>query len=184
MKTEAKASLLIRSLLRNQSLSEHIVLPKDSDPISSDRVLVELDDGRRPMAELLHTMFEGWIQHEEDLKADEQAQIEESMIKVCGGDQMAGCLLALFSHWSNDVSSIAAHYGIVLARRQPDGTLLHDDGTVDTLCKGGVLEIVYIGPAPSREHYWHKGQWNAPDEFKDGLDAPVDQDAARAEGGI
>jgi hypothetical protein len=67
----------------------------------------------------------------------------------------------VFGHWSNDVVDCAAHYGLTLARKQPDGSLLHADGTIDTLMAGGDLVVVDIDPAPSLEHYWYAGKWNA-----------------------
>lgn len=120
--------------------------------------------------QLLHTMFTGWILHEASYEQRTDSRIEatrspeDAMIEACGGDEQLANLLCLFSHWSNDVTSVAAHYGLTLARRQPDGTLLHPDGTVDTLIKGGVLEIVKIEPAPAPNYYWHEGRWNAPKE--------------------
>lgn len=128
------------------------------------------------MRELLEKMLRGWVLYESEQATSEQEkqpspELEEVMTRICGGNQLEGHLLTLFGHWSNDIISMAAHYGLALARRQPNGDLLHDDGTVDTLLKGGKLEIVEIEPAPSLDHYWYKGQWNAPDP--DGKDFAV-----------
>jgi hypothetical protein len=111
------------------------------------------------MKELLRTMFEGWILRDQEGE-DPSRTSEECMTKACGGDELKGHLLTLFGHWSNDIVSLAAHYGIGLARKQPDGSLLHEDGTVETLLAGGVLTIIDVPPAPSPEHYWHAGAWH------------------------
>lgn len=122
-----------------------------------------------PMRDILETMFRGWILHEASYEHRTQSTIEairspeDAMAEACGGDRLAGELLCLFGHWTNDVTSIAAHYGLALARRQPDGTLLHDDCAVDTLMRGGVLEIVNIAPPPTPEHFWHAGAWTLPE---------------------
>lgn len=119
--------------------------------------------------ELLRMMFHGWVLREASMEQRTEHTLEatrseeDAMAEACGGDKLMGELLVLFGHWSNDIVSIAAHYGLGLARRQPDGTLLHDDSTVDTLMKGGKLEIIEVPPAPSREHYWHAGKWNLMD---------------------
>lgn len=128
------------------------------------------------MRDLLEKMFRGWILLEQSYVervggGTYTRTQEDCMVEACNNNVLEGHLLTLFGHWSNDVISLAAHYGLALARRQPDDTLLHDDGTVDTLLKGGKLEIVYIDPAPTPEHYWYKGQWNAPDP--DGKDFAV-----------
>lgn len=113
------------------------------------------------MKELLTQMFTGWILREQEGEMPDRF-IEECMVEACGGDELRGHMLVLFGHFSNDIISLAAHYGIGLARKQPNGTLLHADGTIDTLLKGGELTIIEVPPAPSRQHYWYKGQWNEP----------------------
>ena len=121
---------------------------------------------RHQMKSLLRTMFEGWclLDVEQQTGAQLILSPEECMANVCNGDHLKGELLTVFGHWSNDIVRLAAHYGIGLARMQPDKTLLYEDGTVDTLLKGGKLTITEIPQAPSPEHYWHCGQWNAPEE--------------------
>lgn len=165
MNLNQKAALMIRTLMRDHHVSDHIVFPEGESPVSSGTILAALDED--PMKTLLRQMFQGWINHE---KASTQGDVmvpgipaEPSMVEACDGDERKGLLLVLFGHWSNDILSIAAHYGLALARRQPDGTLLHADGTVDTLLKGGTLEIVDIPPAPSEDHYWYAGEWKAPE---------------------
>lgn len=132
------------------------------------------------MRELLVKMFSGWINYEAsyvvgpDNKLHPTTTQEAAMLEACGGDAREAVLLQLFGHWSNDVIGMAAHYGVALARAQPDGTLLHDDGTVDTLMKGGKLTILSIEPPPSPAHFWHAGKWQLLDEplFKGELPAP------------
>lgn len=142
----------------------------------------------KTMRDLLVKMFSGWILHEASYVPREEGPgsysitLEEAMTEACAGDAREGILLSLFGHWSNDVVSMAAHYGVGLARRQPDGTMLHEDGTVDTLLKGGQLTMIVVPPPPSPAHYWSAGAWQE-------LEVPeplpvVDQDASRAEGGI
>jgi len=126
------------------------------------------NDRREQIKELLERMFRGWIIYESEQEllgqeTQEPTLLEEAMIRACEGDELEGHLLTLFSHWSNDVQSIAAHYGLAIGRKQPDGSILHEDGTIDTLLKGGKLVIVHIDPAPSPAHYWYKGAWQAPD---------------------
>jgi len=119
------------------------------------------------MRRLLIRMFSGWILHEASYVTREEGPggysitLEEAMTEACVGDAREGVLLALFGNWANDIISMAAHYGIGLARRQSDGTLVHEDGTVDTLLKGGVLTMIAIEPPPSPAHYWAAGKWNA-----------------------
>jgi hypothetical protein len=86
-------------------------------------------------------------------------------------------MLKLFSHWSNDIIAMAAHYGVALARLQPDGTMLHDDGTIDTMMKGGKLTILSIEPPPSPAHFWHAGKWQLLEEplFKGEIPPPTVQ---------
>ena len=68
----------------------------------------------------------------------------DAMIQACTaagkGDQAEreGYLLHLFSYWSNDIQSTAAHYGIQL-RKNEDGKLYVDDT---------------VPEAPSADAYW------------------------------
>ncbi len=120
------------------------------------------------MKELLTTMLTGWCLHEASYEQRTESHMEatrspeDGMTEACGGDELKGELLCLFGHWSNDIMSIAAHYGVGLARKQPDGTLVYEDGTIDTLLLGGVLTVTEVPPAPSREHYWSGGKWCEP----------------------
>ena len=167
MKLNEKAALMIRTLMRDLHVQDHIVFPtaEGEGPFSSGTILAALDEN--PMKTMLRTMLQGWCDHEKTVEArGQETQAPTQLEEIY---ERAGCtpnearLLVLFGHWSNDVISIAAHYGLTVARRQPDGTLLHADGTVDTLLKGGTLEVVEIADAPSPDHYWHKGRWNAPE---------------------
>ena len=174
MKLHEKAAMMIRTLMRDLHVQDHIVFPRDSNEaaFSSSTILAALDED--PMKTMLRTMLQGWCDHEKTVEArGQETQAPTQLEEIY---EQAGCtpgearLLVLFGHWGNDVISEAAHYGLTVARRQPDGTLLHNDGTVDTLLKGGKLEVVDIPPAPSREHYWHKGRWNAPEPDQSGAD--------------
>jgi hypothetical protein len=159
---ERQAAVVVRSLMRDARISDHITA---SPQLVATVVLCGLEDPREPMRSLLRTMFEGWILREQLESIDSiDKSPERAMVEACGGDVLRGNLLVLFSHWSNDVVSIAAHYGVGLARKQPDGSLLHEDGTVDTLLKGGELTIINVPAPPSPEHYWHGGQWKAPEQ--------------------
>lgn len=142
------------------------------------------------MKELLVKMFSGWILHEAAFVPSETGPggysitMEQAMTEACAGDAREGVLLTLFGHWANDVVSMAAHYGVGLARRQSDGTLLHEDGTVDTLLKGGVLTLIEIPPPPTPAHYWSAGQWNALEMPEDIVMPPDLRDDSLAEGGV
>jgi len=122
------------------------------------------------MKELLTQMFTGWALHEASYEHVTETttaptrSLENAMTEACGGDALRAQLLCVFGHWANDVLAYAAHYGVGIARKQPDGALLYEDGTVDTLMRGGVMTVVDVPPAPSLQHYWYKGVWNAPDE--------------------
>lgn len=122
-------------------------------------VAVSDDD---PIRTLLKQMMQGWILHEASYYAppagdDEHDAIvvgtysrdtTECMIEACGGDVLRGNLLDLFGHWSNDIQSVAAHYGLAL-RRDTENKLFIDEN---------------IPPAPSPEYYWHDDQWNGPEQ--------------------
>jgi len=66
---------------------------------------------------------------------------------------------------------------VQIMAEQPDGTMLHDDGTVDTILKGGKLTILSIDPPPSPAHFWHAGKWQLLEEplFKGEIPPPTVQ---------
>lgn len=68
------------------------------------------------------------------------------MTEACGGDEIMGSLLSLFSHRRNDVESLAPYYGIALDRDEAGKLYIRDD----------------IPPPPSLRHWWHEGEWTAP----------------------
>lgn len=161
MNTQQKAALMIRSLMRDAQVDGHIVFPKDEPSFSSYAVLADLEHD--PIVTLSKQMFAGWIYHEASYKDGVAGRSQEdAMTEACGGDNMRANLLCVFGHWSNDIVAIAAHYGVGLARKQPDGSLLYSDGTVDTLMRGGQLTIVEVPPAPSPRHWFNAGVWNEP----------------------
>lgn len=75
---------------------------------------------RGVVTDLLKTMFEGWRLREESyVRGSESASAFgtytkdacAAMIEAAGGDVPLGMFLDLASHWSNDIVSVAAHYG-------------------------------------------------------------------------
>jgi len=121
-----------------------------------------------PMKDLLKTMFEGWAIYqnswtETDEGYREEMSMEQALTQACGGDVLKGNLLALFGHWSNDIASIGAHYGVGIAKQKLDGTLIYEDGTVDTLLRRGKMVVVEVPPAPTSDCYWFAGEWKVPD---------------------
>jgi hypothetical protein len=132
--------------------------------LGGDHHLVEFFELRAVLPALLRIMFEGVViqaneQEARGQETQEPTRIEDAMTRACGGDALCGELLTLFTHWSNDVDALGAHLGVGLAHRQPDGELVFQDGTVDTLLRGGELTIVDVPPAPSPMHYWSGGRW-------------------------
>jgi hypothetical protein len=175
MNLNKKATVLIHMLMADQGLTEKVVLPiKQADgstpppAFRATEVMRELDS-REPMRSLLRMMFTGWILHEESYEQRTESTIqatrseEDAMIEACGGDALLGQLLCLFGHWSNDVTSSAAHYGLEIVRVGPDGEEWRLDNTLDTLLKPGKMKIRDDVPAPpTGAHWWHKGEWRAP----------------------
>lgn len=113
-----------------------------------------LDDN--PMRTLLKQMMQGWILHEmsyvppatDDLPGGYCRDSVDCMIEACGGDALRGYLLHLFDYWSNDIQSVAPHYGIALVRDENNNLVIRED----------------IPPAPSPDYYWHNDQWNEPEK--------------------
>lgn len=121
------------------------------------------------MKAILALMFTAWADRQRpDIVAVESE--DETYARVCNGDEHKAQLLLLFSHWSNDIEGYAAHYGVGLAWKQPDGTFTHADGTIDTLLAGGEVTVIELPPAPSLDHYWYKGVWNAPEPDMSGME--------------
>lgn len=119
------------------------------------------------MREMLKQMFTGWALREAAYDHDSQEYTrseEDCMEQACDGDDLRAGLLVLFSHWSNDITSLAAHYGLELVRTAPDGTWWRQDGTIDTLLKPGALTVREdVPPAPSLTHWWNNGEWVDPE---------------------
>lgn len=67
---------------------------------------------------------------------------EECFVEAAGGDENLGRLASLFNYWSNDVTSMAAFYGIGFLK---DGTFSTD-----------------LPPPPTPEHWWSEGEWQPP----------------------
>lgn len=102
---------------------------------------------RDHIRELLTCMFNGWRLHEASWDKDARKytlDLTDAMTQAAGGDKMLGNLLDLFSYWSNDIQSVAAHYGIAI----------NEDGSVRT----------DVPPPPTPEHYWHNNEWCPPFE--------------------
>lgn len=108
-----------------------------------------MTDTPMTMRQILEQMFTGWQIYHQSWDGEKHTRdATDCMIEACDCDPLRGELLALFSHWSNDILSIAAHYGLAL----------HTD-------ENGVMTGVRtdVPPAPSPEHYWYEGEWKAPD---------------------
>ena len=66
------------------------------------------------------------------------------MIEACQGNEALGAMLYYFSHWSNDILSVAAGYGIGVKK-------------TDENERG--FEVVELPPKPETGKYW----WNQED---------------------
>ena len=100
------------------------------------------------MKEVLTTMMRGWMIREASWDNVNGAYTKdeiEAMTEACDGDRLKGETLYFFSHWSNDIQSAAAHYGIAII-----------DG-----------KVVDIPAPPTPDHWWdcETSQWREP--FKD-----------------
>lgn len=110
-----------------------------------------------PMRELLKRMFTGFMLHEAswDRGAGEYTRTEDDCFtEACGGNAIEGGLLSLFTYWSNDIQSLAPHYGISLERHEAP----------DEETNGELYIREDIPPAPSPAHWWTDGEWKAPPE--------------------
>lgn len=124
------------------------------------RAAAALDDD--PIRTLLKQMMQGWILHEASYYAppagdDEHDAIivgsysrtmNDCMIEVAGGDKVRGLLLYLFADNSNDIQSIAPHYGLTLAYDADNNLFIRED----------------VPPAPSPDHWWYEGEWRPPEK--------------------
>lgn len=104
------------------------------------------------MRDLLMRMFKAWelheaswIDHADGGHGAYEKTDDECYIEACDGDVVMGCMLGLFAHWSNDIQTMAPHFGIGW-----------DNGKFST----------DIPPAPSPLHWWHVDHWKAPIEEK------------------
>lgn len=97
------------------------------------------------MKDLLTVMFTGWQLHEDSWDPAASAynrSPEACMIEAAGNNENIGHLLYFFSHWSNDIVSMAAHFGVGIA-----------DG-----------KIIEVPPPPHKDAFWYKGEWKLPDD--------------------
>ena len=113
----------------------------------------------KTIKQVLRVILEGWVIQSKN----DALRLDDAMIAACGGNKNQGYLLSLFSEWGNDIEAMANHFGLGTARKQPDGSLLFYDGTIDNLIKGGELVIVDIPPPPAPNWWWYRGQWNEPE---------------------
>lgn len=109
-----------------------------------------LSTQREQMRLLLECMFTGWMIREKSWVDEDHKYTkteEEAMIEACGGDKFKGELLVLFSYWSNDIQSVAAHYCVALI-----------DG-----------EVKGIDAPPTPEHWWDADDkcWREPEPRDD-----------------
>jgi hypothetical protein len=103
---------------------------------------------RHLIRELLLSIFQGWqVREEMSPEAREQESMEQTYARLSGGDELVGATLPLLTHWDNDLMSIAPHYGIAYEFDPATGS-------------GYIREDV--PPAPSPNHWWHRGAWQAP----------------------
>ncbi len=133
-------------------------------------------DNPTTMKELLTQLYQGVIIREDSYVRGEDGRDgyypmseEDAMIQACGGDVIRGNLLVLFNYWSNDISSMAAHYGVGLERQNADGTQW-----VDNYADLGKLVLIEIPPAPSPDYYWYEGTWCSPEDLLAGDVEEVD----------
>lgn len=108
----------------------------------------------QPMSVLLQIILEGMAIHENsynngayDVTRDEATS--EAAKKILGDaaeNALTGFFCHLASHWSNDVQTVAAYYGMELLRKEGLGLFVSYD----------------VPAAPSFEHYWDDHQWIAP----------------------
>ena len=108
-----------------------------------------------PMKQLLTDMFAGWILYNNSWNKESERHLRDPvdcMIEACGGDPQRGYLLHLFDYWSNDIQSVAAHFGLQMI-----------------VSADGVYSLGTVPPAPSDNHWWDDGKWNEPEpiEFPD-----------------
>lgn len=147
------------------------------------------------MADLLRIMFKGWMIREASYvrnpewqalldkpnrTAEEDRQMtymsggdygkseEDAMIEAADGNTNLGLLLHYFSHWSNDIQSIAAHYGIGLQR---EGDVADADSQ---------MVLVDVPPAPSPLHWWNDDAWQEPIDPEEDAAAGLSGDHATA----
>jgi hypothetical protein len=96
------------------------------------------------MKDILEKMFQGWINYDKSWNTEKQKHDRDPMdcyADACAGDHNMAQLLHLFSHWSNDIMSLAPHYGIA-----------YQDG-----------KIVEVPSAPSPLHWWDGNEWIEPE---------------------
>lgn len=94
---------------------------------------------------ILRAMFTAWKLHEaswDDRGSEYKRTEKECYLEAANGDAKWARLLELFSHWSNDIQDVAAHFGIAF----------DEDGNVSD----------NVSPAPSENHWWHEHAWQAP----------------------
>lgn len=103
---------------------------------------------REVMQTLFRTMFKGWDLRESswdpnkspNWNGDQYTRTpEECMTEAAGGDEHLGYILHLFSHWSNDIISMAAYYGVGIKSREGEFT---------------GFEVVDVPPAPGENYWW------------------------------
>lgn len=112
--------------------------------------VTSVEEGRPfSIKSMLHTMFTGWQKREASWDGDQYTlSEEEAMTEAANGDMLYGSLLHYFSHWSNDIQTAAAHYGIAFSNDEDKA--YHQ------------LQIIDVPEPPSPDHWWDKGEWKEP----------------------
>jgi hypothetical protein len=97
------------------------------------------------MKAVLHAMLSGWCL-KNNMSEEEQDGMEDHtyFLPYCDNDRATAECLYLFSHWSNDLLSVAADFGIT--------TELID----------GKFQVVDTPPRPSEKHWFDCGgyEWD------------------------
>ena len=91
--------------------------------------------------DLLHILLQGWA----DQSNTDGVDLDELFRRYADGDANIASMLALMSHWSNDLMSHAADFGLTLEM------------------KDEIWIVVEVPPKPPGNFYWSCGslEWNA-----------------------
>lgn len=95
------------------------------------------------MKAVLHAMLSGWCLQNNMTEEEKDGMEDHSyFLPYCDNDRRAAECLYLFSHWSNDLLSVASDYGMT--------TELID----------GKFQVVDTPPRPSDKHWFNPGDYD------------------------